>query len=428
VSAPRDDLTDELRRVLHRDAAVGHRRAQEDLLARVHAGARRRRVRRAAAVGAVGALAAGTVLAVALPLTEREPELAAARLSGADGPDPGASSGLASPGQRTPEVLLLPRASRSSIPVEPTDVRARAVTASGPDESWLLGEGYCAGADCVVIGHTEGDGSATEFHVGPGRPGSDMTMRMAGNGEDGWVVSDGALFATHDSASTWAPVAAPMATVEDVVSSDSTVWVTGEKEGATVVATAPVGQDKLEDARLPDDLSGAGGVSDPVVTQSADGERFGFLRESDGGATFVAYDATGWDSHQTPECRETSSLSGSSTALWAICGDDKGWLTPMVSADGGLTWDLVEVERGLGEDPSIAAIDPERAIVHANDELWLLNGGQLLHADPPSEGAGLKRFDYLGFVDDSTGFLIDSDGVLSRSDNGGFTWEPVDLP
>ena len=48
--------------------------------------------------------------------------------------------------------------------------------------------------------------------------------------------------------------------------------------------------------------------------------------------------------------------------------------------------------------------------------------------DPPYEGVGSKRYDYLGFVDVNTGFLIDSDGVLSRSDSGGFTWEPVDLP
>jgi hypothetical protein len=428
VSDTGDDLTDELRRALHRDPAAASRHAEEDLLASVHAGARRRRARRAAAVGAVGALAAGTVLAVALPLTEREPELAAAHLSGAEAPESSALSGPAPPADRTPEVLLLPRAGRST-PVEPTDVRARAVTAAGPEESWLLGDGDCAGADCVVIGRAEGgDRSPTEFHVGPGRPGSAMTMRMATNGEDGWVVSGGELFATHDSASTWAAVEAPMATVDDVVTSSSSVWVTGEKEGRPVVASAPVDEDEFKDAGLPPGLGTIGSEIEPAVTGAAGGETFGFLREGDGAATFVAHhDAKGWASHETPDCREALSLSGTSTALWAICGRGQEF-TPMVSADGGLTWDLVEVDKHLGGDSSIAAIDPDRALVHNGFELYLLNGGELLRSDPPAEGAGGKRYDHLSFVDVSTGFLIDAEGVLSRSDNGGTTWEPVDLP
>jgi hypothetical protein len=429
VNDHRDDLTDALRRALHRDSAAGSRRADEDVLARVHAGARRRRVRRTAAVGAVGALAAGTVLAVAQPLAERDAELAASRLSGASDLESSAESGTASSSERVLDPLLPRGASRSSTPVDPTDVRARAVTASGPEESWLLGDADCGRTACVVIGRTEGaDGATTQFHVGPGLPGADMTLRMAANGEDGWVLSDGVLYATHDSAGSWAAVEAPMATVEDVVTSGSSVWVTGEKDGETVVATAPVTEDALQDAELPRDLGRPAEVSEPVITEAAGGEGFGFLREGDGAATFVAYDdATGWDSHKTANCRETSSLSGSSTALWAICTTAQG-VSPMVSADGGLTWDLVEVDKDVGDDPSIAAIDRERAFIHNGIELYLAIGGEMDRVDPPSEGAGSKRYDYLGFVDVNTGFLIDSDGVLSRSDSGGFTWEPVDLP
>jgi hypothetical protein len=46
VSEPRNDLTDDLRRVLRSDSAARSTRGGEDLLARVHAGAARRRTRR----------------------------------------------------------------------------------------------------------------------------------------------------------------------------------------------------------------------------------------------------------------------------------------------------------------------------------------------------------------------------------------------
>jgi hypothetical protein len=218
-----------------------------------------------------------------------------------------------------------------------------------------------------------------------------------------------------------------MSTVDDVVTSASSVWVTGEKEGRPVVASAPVDEDAFKDAGLPPGLGSTGSEIEPAVTE-AGGETFGFLRQADGGVTFVGHhDAKGWASHETAGCREAQSLSGTSTALWAICGRGQEF-TPMVSADGGLTWDLVEVDQHLGGDSSIAAIDPDRALVHTGFELYLLNGGELLRSDPPAEGAGGKRYDYLGFVDVSTGFLIDADGVASRSDNGGTTWEPVVLP
>jgi hypothetical protein len=219
-----------------------------------------------------------------------------------------------------------------------------------------------------------------------------------------------------------------MATVDDVVTSSSSVWVTGETEGEPVVASAPVDEDAFKDTGLPPGLGSSGSELEPAITEAAGGETFGFLRQSDGSVTFVAHhDAKGWASHETADCQEGLSLSGTSTALWAICGRGQEF-TPMVSADGGLTWDLVEVDRDLQDGSRIAAIDPDRALIHTGFELYLLNGGEMLRSDPPAEGAGAKRYDYLGFVDVSTGFLIDADGVVSRSNNGGTTWEPVILP
>lgn len=261
-------------------------------------------------------------------------------------------------------------------------------------------------------------------------PQAGAAVRMAG---DGAAIADGTLFATRDGAPSWAPVELPVASVTDVVASESSVWVTGRSGSApdarTVVATSPAEVDDFRDARLPRPLSAPATISETALVQSDDGRRFGFLRSGAGDAQFVAYEESQqqWQTFGTDGCTSAYSLSEASDIMWAVCSRDDGNL-PMVSADAGESWDVVEVDMDLGGKPRIAAIDSDTALVSTGIELYVLDSGRLNRADPPTEGAGSATYDYLGFHDDSTGFLIDEDGRLSFTDSGGASWRPVELP
>jgi photosystem II stability/assembly factor-like uncharacterized protein len=259
--------------------------------------------------------------------------------------------------------------------------------------------------------------------------GADAKVRIAGTGEDGWVARTGQLFATHDAAESWRTVRIPMETVDDVVTSAASVWVTGRTRthASTVVATAGSDDDDFREVDMPPELRKSYPLSDTVLTASNQGRLFGYLSPGDPYVEFVAYDeeADSWESYETSECKDAPSLSATETVLWAICtrAEDS---VPMVSTDAGQTWEVVEVD-GLGDDPRIAAIDGETAFISTGFGLYVLNGDRLNYADPGPEGAGSKRYEQMMFIG-QTGFIVDADGVLSRSDNGGTSWEPVELP
>jgi hypothetical protein len=220
-----------------------------------------------------------------------------------------------------------------------------------------------------------------------------------------------------------------METVDDVVTSAASVWVTGRTRthASTVVATAGSDDDDFREVDMPPELRKSYPLSDTVLTASNQGRLFGYLSPGDPYVEFVAYDeeADSWESYETSECKDAPSLSATETVLWAICtrAEDS---VPMVSTDAGQTWEVVEVD-GLGDDPRIAAIDGETAFISTGFGLYVLNGDRLNYADPGPEGAGSKRYEQMMFIG-QTGFIVDADGVLSRSDNGGASWEPVELP
>jgi photosystem II stability/assembly factor-like uncharacterized protein len=413
-----DDLPEELRRLLRSTSAETPGPGREELLARVRTGARRRRARRTAVAGSAAAFATAAVVAVAGPLISGDDAVPAA------GPSSRSTDAAAS-------TLAADADLEPGTPVDPADVRVRSVTAASSEEFWVLGDARCPEGRCTVVGTTD-DAASTplEFRAAPGvvEP-SEAVLRTSGNAEDGWLVSDGDLYSTHDAGSSWKHVPTSAERVDDVVASAGSVWVRGEApDGTALVATAPTDTDAFIDtASLPADEAD---VSELVLTEATGGgRRLGFLSQGAGAVEFLAFDEARnqWQAHATPGCEGVGMLSGTSSALWAICelpdGDQ-----PMVSTDGGTTWELVEVDQGLGAEPGIAAIDEDTAFVSTGIELYVLEGDQLLRAEPPADGSGSRVYDYLGFHDDATGYLIDADGVLSRSTNGGSSWEAVDLP
>lgn len=400
-----DHLGDELRRTLHEPT---HGRTDDDaFLRRVHTGAARRRLRRRITV--VVAAAGVATVALAVPLGLRD---------GGSVPseDPVASQSPTEESEPAPE---------PGTPVEPTDVQVTAVSGVSESQFWVLGRGSCPSGDCAVVGRAE-VGAEPEFVVAPGAPDRATTLRMADGGTDGWVVSDETLYATHDGARTWDEITVNTVPAPQVVTVfGGEVWVSGDNEsGRTAAAAAPIDSDTFGRTDLAAQLTGQGALNQPAATRTVAGTVYGFMRDRGVPAFTGTTDGEFFASSLT-QCQDTSSLSGSDGALWAVCTTDSGF-RPMVSDDGGRNWDVLEVD--IGPEPLIGAIDGDRAAVSNGIELYVLNDGRLDIATSPDEGDSSRRYTYLGFTSTEVGYLIDDEGQLSRTDNSGASWEPVELP
>ena len=118
-------------------------------------------------------------------------------------------------------------------------------------------------------------------------------------------------------------------------------------------------------------------------------------------------------------------LSATKDVIWAFCNDS----TPTVvrSVDQGQTWDTPErlLDIPPSEDPTaIAAISPDAAFVVSGSDGWVVDSGVATRAT----GLGDGPYVYAGFTTESVGYVIDVDGSMCRTEDGGQTWNPVDLP
>jgi len=406
-----DHLDEDLRRVLRERTPVDG--DGEALLRRVHTGAARRRTRRRVAIAA--AAAGVTTIAVAVPLSLRGGPASTDDPVASQSPSVPASGPASGP------------APRPGTPVEPTGVQVTAVSGVSESEFWVLGRGTCPSGECAVVGRAA-PGGEPEFVAAPGTSDRAATLAMAVGGTDGWVVSGQTLYATHDGARSWDDVAVTEVTVpEEVTVLGRRVWVSGaDRRGREAVATATIDSDTFVDAGLPVALRDRGTVDEPAATRSEAGTVYGFLRDQAVPTFAGTTDGAAWTTSPTvAQCRDTSSLSGADGALWAVCDTGSGF-RPMVSADAGRSWEVVEVD--IGPEPVIAAIDGERAAVSTGIALYVLNGTRLDIASAPDEGAGSRRSTYLGFTIGQVGYLVDDGGRLSRTENSGASWQLVELP
>jgi hypothetical protein len=419
-----------------------------DALQRVHAGATRRRQRRATIrnVAAAAVLVAGGAGGIGYAVNTDSPITTAFR-SGADSAAQGGGSveedsALSSDQAREQgDTSKAAPQEDASPPPERTDAQPGtlvagpvpagfspvSMTATSPDAYWLLGNGETAGQGAAVVATM--DGGSTFTHAG----GFDATvvhgtndvtastvrgLRFATGGRDGWAYGGG-LWSTHDAGTTFTRVTTGPASglVERLETAGGATYALARDGAAWSLWQTPAGGDAWQP--LDADLHQPGALavtSDLVaVTDHADGETYALV-STDGGTTFTR--------RPTPCSADLGAgdLSATLDGLWLTCATGTS-ATVHVSTDDAATWTKVPTD-----SPAISATASEvgarggaQAIVATPGKALLVGPGGATSTPVP----GLAAPTFAGFTTSKVGYILDVEGQLFRSTDGGSTWALV---
>lgn len=390
-------------------------------LDRVRAGVTRRRRRRAAVTAAAavlvtGAVAGSATLAHGIYLDTETPA------ASSSGPTRGTES--------TPT----PDTSASAVePVVPGpawgDAHVLSVTATSTRTVVALGQlSRACAPTCLRLAETHDGGrtwsamplpegaSAVDAADGSGAATAD-SVRF-GSATDGWVYGGG-LWATHDGGYSWGRLALP-GRVSDLEAASRRAWA--------LVDTGNGDHQQLWTATVSDDDWQR--VADVEVTGPAglavQGTRVVVL----GNGQSPAWTNVSGRFERVPNpCAGSveSRLSGSGS-LWATCvTGTAAYLT--TSTDGGATWTTVPTDPSRGSLPNSVVVGSRSA---SDAIVWLGDTGLAhLSADgtltPVKDiGTGIS---WLGFTDPKVGYAVTccSIGTLARTDDGGDTWQVLDI-
>jgi hypothetical protein len=402
-----DDLEQDLRRVL-RDPAL---RLSDSVvpLDRVHAGARRRQVRRRALASTAGA---AVVLVVAGALGGPWSPLHGAAPSG------GAPSGSSPTPSGSPEpTSAAPSPSPSAAAVTTvahvlSDVVS--VTATGSDHWWVLG------ADGGIAATTDG-GRTFTLVGGPGT--GAVELRFAVDGTHGWAVTStgGAgsshLLATSDAGARWHDV--------HLAGTVSSVEATGSQVFGVVHARA--GRWQLWAATVGDDASWHSVADLPGLVDAP------HLAIQSGRAIVVGRTGTtsrGWvlgtDGHGSAypapcdPALGVEDLSATVGSVWLVC--PTGMQDSLYVSDAGAGWTAVPVHGGRLR---AGGIDADHAAVGLEDGTIVLTDRHGTTTTARTPAHRMNEWAFLGFTNAEDGFALDGGGSLLRTTDGGRSWSTV---
>lgn len=423
-----DPLEDRVRHLLSDDSW----RVEADTdsaLRKVHQGAKRRRVRRnigmAAAAVLVVAGGAGGVGYLANVLPDRGGNVTVA---GGDKGDQESTKDGSALSQGPAD------AGPSPQPSEPTgdtyrnemaaEFTAVSFTAAGPDRFWLLGKGTTGTADVMTTtdgGKTFTPTATIEAPVAAGtnelKPDSISSIRFAVDGENGWAYGR-ALWATHDGGSTWTKVPSMSGKVERLeVASGRAIALAkdGDKWSAW---GAPIDSDKWTqlDVELsdPSDLAVVGSI---VVIADRTSDEGVTAASSNGGAEFSRF-----ASPCSPDL-SGGTLSVTADSVWLSCPTGTA-ASLFVSHDAGRSWDPVEAEESLPNNVLVGARTSSQTIVAVQGQVEILSDQGKTQTVPIKE---LGQPTFAGFTNEKVGYVLDLDGKLFRTTDGGQKWSRVRL-
>lgn len=440
-----DPLEDRVRRALADDRWRLQADTQ-DVLIRVHRGARRRRRRRTAleatAVVAVLAAGAGGVGLLTTDQVDKAKVASENKTSGVTqtltrpevGPDtttpspvrprvePGPEDGDTtppSPSTKTPRTRSSPR----SQPV-PAGFRPVSMTAASEQTFWVLG-GDGTAESTAVVAMTQDSGRSFAL-VGrldavAARGDDERSTDTVGeirfvDTSNGWAYGDG-LWATHDGGASWRRIDTLPGRVERLETAAGRAYaMVDDGSGSKSLWFTPAEKDAWGRVEVqltdPDGLAAARGL---VAVTDRSGDKTYAVVSVDEGRTFAQY--------ETP-CSadlEGGELSATRDSLWLTCATGTA-ASVQVSTDHGRTWTAVSSDTGIANSAPVGARGPDSAVAAAPSEVLLLDReGRNRRASVP----GLDSPRYTGFTAPDVGYVLDLDGDLFRTDDGGSNWRKI---
>jgi photosystem II stability/assembly factor-like uncharacterized protein len=196
------------------------------------------------------------------------------------------------------------------------------------------------------------------------------------------------------------------------------VWVVGRRGPESVVLNER-DPGELQELDAPDGLS-----REPELAVALGEDAFGMpLTGIDPAFAYTIDGGAQWSRSQIG-C-DPVDISATIDAVWAFCDESSPSLVR--SLDQGRTWETPEPVIDMGVAPgaptTIAAVSADTAFVASGSRGWVVESSIAI----PVTGLGDGPYVYAGFTTESVGYVVDSDGSLCRTEDGGRTWSPVDL-
>ncbi len=322
------------------------------------------------------------------------------------------STGTSAPEESTPASTDTVAGNDTTVPA---GVRVTSVTAIGVNSLWALGYAPCTGhtwADCPAVLRSRDGGHTWENTHAPDTAGVPGEIRFA-NPDDGWIVTRGLLFATHDGGDSWHPVNVPKAA--QVEAAGGQVWVTDVAGDA--LFSAPVASDSFTK------VAGATGTNLTV---------HGHYAYTYGTTTLSTVHAGAVGQHALPcpatDVHDVALATVDDTHLTVVCGgppdatgQDK---VAFQSGDAGATWTSLGTPAHAGVITSLAASRAGTFLAGTGTSVQATrDAGTTWATVLPLDAEG--GFQYVGFTDDNHGFALGgADGTprIRLTTDAGRTW------
>ncbi|GAA2756702.1 sialidase family protein [Actinopolymorpha rutila] len=340
-------------------------------------------------------------------------------------PRPTTDAHTAPPSPTPPGKSATPDVAAGAVPAKFSPV---SLTAANDQNFWVLGESAAGPGRATVVVTSDGGARFTALPTFAApvvhatnkvTAGTVHDLRFAADAKDGWAYG-GALWSTHDGGRGWRQVRSVPGLVEQLETANGTTYALVRDGSTWTLWRSPSGEDTWSrvgvDLHTPASLAVTSKV---VAVTDRSGNAAFVLTSADDGKTF--------EQHPTPCNADLSGgrLSATADSMWLTCPTGTA-AQVHVSRDGGASWSAVSSGTPAisGTATALGARSAQQAVVAVPGKALLVSG-----SDQPAQTKveGLGTPTYAGFTSDQVGYILDVDGGLFRTVDGGGTWQPVQV-